>query len=131
MRWFRSNRVGGGWLALFALACQLVLAFGHVHVGNTGNGLGKVYSAALSIAAKGPDDAAATPASHRQNPNGVADDFCAVCASINLASSLIVPYAPAIIPPLSFVRELHWSWAAIQPVGFDHFLFDARGPPYI
>ncbi len=131
MRWFRSNRAGGGWLALFALACQLVLAFGHVHLGNATSSLGSVYSAALSISAVAADDhAAANPSSPQKKPNGAVDDFCALCASINLAGTLVVPDAPAINPPPSFVRELRWSLAAIEPAGFDHFLFDARGPPH-
>ena len=31
MRWFRANRILGSRLALFALAVQFVLAFGHIH----------------------------------------------------------------------------------------------------
>ena len=34
MGWFRSNRRGSGMLALFALAVQFVVAFGHVHLPN-------------------------------------------------------------------------------------------------
>jgi hypothetical protein len=40
MGWFRSSRSGVAWLAFFALACQLVLSFGHVHLGNFGGGSG-------------------------------------------------------------------------------------------
>ena len=31
MHWVRSNRYFGSWAALFALAIQLVLSFGHIH----------------------------------------------------------------------------------------------------
>ena len=31
MRWFWANRIFGGRLALFALAVQLALSFGHIH----------------------------------------------------------------------------------------------------
>ena len=31
MRWFRANKTFGSRLALFALAVQFVLAFGHIH----------------------------------------------------------------------------------------------------
>ena len=32
MHWVRSNRRFGSWAALFALAIQLVLSFGHIHL---------------------------------------------------------------------------------------------------
>jgi hypothetical protein len=35
MHWFRAQRAAT-WLALFALACQLALTFGHVHLDRPG-----------------------------------------------------------------------------------------------
>ena len=35
MYWVRSNRRFGSWAALFALAIQLVLSFGHIHIEDT------------------------------------------------------------------------------------------------
>src|SRR5262245_22367051 len=38
MRWVRANLQVGAWCALFALAMQFALSFGHVHVPGTGKG---------------------------------------------------------------------------------------------
>jgi hypothetical protein len=124
MRWFRSNGGGVAWLAIFALACQFVLAFGHIHSGN-------VISAALAISADASDGSAGTPPSPAQKvPTGLAQDFCAVCNHIGLANALVLPVSPATIPPISFIRELQWSLVAIGFASRDHFHFNARGPPH-
>jgi len=125
MSWFRSNRCGV-WLALFALACQLVLAFGHIHHGKAGG-----LPDAWAVAANASDNSASlTSPSHHKNPVGIADEFCAICASISLAGTLVVPTSPAVVPPIPSVKDLSWSFAAVEPVSFDHLLFNARAPPH-
>jgi hypothetical protein len=125
--WFRSNR--GRWLALFALACQLMLSFGHLH-------LGKVSVAPTGVAENGAlvvntgEDSAALPRAPPLNDSTKGGDFCALCASINLAASLVVPTAPMVVPPFSSDVAPTWSREGIEPVAFDHVFFDARGPPY-
>ena len=88
MRWFRSNMRWGVGCALFALALQFMLTFTHVHA----DGIGPLSAAALStrLAAQVPaalPDAPAVPAN--PHPEGGADDFCAICALIHVADSLI------------------------------------------
>jgi hypothetical protein len=134
MRWFRSYRLSVASLALFALACQFVLAFGHVDLGRSaGNSndwvvaatAGKAVSAAASIVAS-----ADLPLSPRQNkPGEPGDDFCAICASIGLTGALVIPGTPAVPPGISFFKQLHWSFAATAASSIDHFYFSARGPP--
>jgi hypothetical protein len=123
MRWFRSNRGAVAWWALFALACQLVLSFGHIHAGQFG-GRSTVWAAAEIGSADGP------PSSPEKNSIGLAGDFCAICASINLASSLILPILAIILAPRLFTEILPWSLAASEPASFDHRPFSARGPPH-
>jgi hypothetical protein len=126
MRWFRSNGGGVAWLAIFALACQFVLTFGHVHTGSV-----SVVSAASAISADGADSSARAPSSPAQKiPTGLARDFCAVCNHISLANALVLPASPAAIPPISFIQELHWPLAAIAFASRDHFHFNARAPPH-
>jgi len=125
MRWFRANRAAFAWLAFFALTCQLVLSFGHIHIGKLSNSPGE-----LAVLAPAGDGVAGTaPASPHKNPKGLAEDFCAICASISIASALVVPDAPATVPPISFVLVFQWTVATTEPLWSDHFLFDARGPP--
>ena len=134
MRWFRSHRLSVASLALFALACQVVLAFGHVDLGRiAGNSsdwavaatAGKAVSAAAAIVAS-----ADLPLSPRQNkPSGPGDDFCAICASIGLTGALVIPGTPAVPTAISFFKQLQWSFAATAAPSIDHFHFSARGPP--
>ena len=62
-RWMhriRNNRRFGGWLALFALAVQLVLSFGHVHL----EGIRGGADARISLITERPE----LPASPAQHP---------------------------------------------------------------
>src|SRR5215468_12241106 len=100
MRWFRSNRGGVAWLAFFALACQLLLSFGHVHVGKFSSG-----SAAWAAAEPGNTSADA-PSLPQKSPAGLAGDFCAICANISLANALVVPVLADILAPRLFTEIL-------------------------
>jgi hypothetical protein len=120
MRWFRSNRGVVAWLAFFALACQLVLSFGHVHAAQFGGG-------STAWAAAETEDA--VPPSPQKNPIGLAGDFCAICANISLANALILPILAIILAPRLFTEILAGSLAAKEPASFDHRPFSARGPP--
>ncbi len=134
MRWFRSQKLKVASLALFALTCQFVLSFGHVHLnGFAGQASNWAIAAAAGKAvagAPGNVTLADLPTSPPQkNPSGLGEDFCAICASINLAGTLIAPIAPTLVPEISFYKELHWSFVATQAQSIDHIHFNARGPP--
>ena len=121
MRWFRSKQSIIARLACLALACQVFIAFGHLHLSSFSGG-----SITLALSDGSASDSFA-PTQKKQN--GPAD-FCAICASINLASTLIIPILALILAPTSFVEVLRWSLAASEPAPFDHLPFHARGPPY-
>jgi hypothetical protein len=125
MGWFRSNRSAVTWLAFFALACQLLLSFSHVHVSKFSNG-----SATWATAETGDTSAAVAPPSPQKNPNGRSADFCAICANISLAGMLVVPVLAIILAPSLFTEVLRWSLTASEPASFDRLLFHARGPPH-
>jgi hypothetical protein len=120
MHWFRSQR-GLTWLAFFALACQLTLSFGHLH-------LGKVSLGLSSGAGNGAATVFVSPP--QKGASGGADDACAICASISLVSKLVAPGSPAFVPPRPDSSNLPQSSAVVAPSLFDHVLFDARGPPH-
>ena len=125
MRWFRSHKLKVASLALFALTCQFVLSFGHVH-------LNRFASNWAVAAVAGKVTLADFPTSPRQkNPSGLGEDFCAICASINLAGALLAPTAPTLLPEILFYKELHWSFAATQAQSIDRIHFNARGPPVV
>jgi hypothetical protein len=134
MRWFQSHKVTVAALALFALTCQFVLSFGHVHLnrfaGNAGNWAVAAAAGKAVAGTPGKVTLADLPTSPRQkNTGGLGDDFCAICANINLAGALIAPTAPTPLPGISFYKELHWSFVAARARSIDHIHFNARGPP--
>jgi len=122
MIWLRGNRERIAWLALFALACQLVLSFGHVHLGKN---VGNVWAGASDVDTIADQPAPAPP----PGPVTTPDDFCAICANINLAGALIVPILAAILSPASVLVELPKPQADLRPRFIAHLLFSARGPP--
>src|SRR5260370_40996772 len=113
MRWFRWNRGGVAWLAFFALACQLVMSFGHVHAGKFSGG-----SAAWAAAESGNASADIPPSSPQKKPTGPAGAFCALCANVNLAHTLGLPLLAIILAPRLFTAILPRSFAAGQPATF-------------
>ena len=123
MQFFRLHRLKVALLALFALTCQFVLAFGHIH-------LDRLAGNSSDWAGASTATPAVLPTSPRQNtPSGLGADFCAICANAGSAGAQVIPTSPAVPPRTSFVTELHWPFAAAAATSFDHFPFDARGPP--
>ena len=100
MRWVRSKTSAIAWLALFALACQLVLSFGHVHLGKPNTG-----TAWADLA----DDGKTTDHAPTQNPPapaGTIDEFCAICANISLAGVLLIPVVLALLAPVLLTARI-------------------------
>jgi hypothetical protein len=122
MGWFGSSRRGAVWLALFALACQFAVAFGHVHLGSFSGG---PVAGANSIRAI--EHPPAGPHPPRQHPNR--PDFCAICVNFALTGTLVAPASPLVLAPSLSVNVLLWPLATGEAVAFDHLTFDPRGPP--
>src|SRR5262245_4622484 len=120
MGWFRSNVRSGAWCALFALALQLVLSFGHVHV----QGGGRIGPVSLSALVAPAGSAPVSP----DDPKGVSD-HCDICALIQLASTASPSAAPSLPVPfvvttVRFTADPDIDLAASRPRSFQ-----ARGPP--
>jgi hypothetical protein len=114
---FRSRSRWGSYLALFALAFQLVVSFGHVHL--DGGAPGRA-----SIVAKAMVDPAG-----KQAP-AVADDHCPICALVHLAGTLTPSEAPT-LPQLAVFGRLRLQ-AAIEfdfAAALHHSPLGARAPP--
>lgn len=122
MRWFRSHIGLGSRLALFALAIQFVLSFGHIHVDKSLLSSASAASVAQQSASR--DGVPSSPQRH----NG-ADDFCAICATIGLLASSALPEAASLVVPVAAPSDWPHAFASTF-VPFDsHFHFQARGPP--
>ncbi len=121
MQWVRPNRRFGSWLALIALALQLALSFGHVHL----DGVRAGSSTDWVAGAKAPS----SPPSPAQHPANDADDYCAICATIHLASTSFLPDAPQL--PVPFVSQTveHFHHVAFVSVARQRTPFQSRAPP--
>jgi hypothetical protein len=117
MGWVRNRKRLGACFALAALTLQIVLSFGHVHL--DGIRSANAHNAAVVQASR------QLPA---QNP-GTDDDYCAICASIYLASTSVISHAPPLPAPLGFQRIEHRYSAARGIVEPRRVAFRSRAPP--
>jgi hypothetical protein len=124
MRWFRANKTFGSRLALFGLAVQIVLSFGHVHLDGIG-GKARSVAAANSLSVPLADTRDKNPAHRRP---GV-DDYCAICASIHLAGTALATAAPQLTLPAVSQRVDHSDYVAFVIVSPRRSLFQSRAPP--
>jgi len=125
MRWFRANRVFGGRLALFALAVQLVLAFGHIHREDI-YGPARPSAAAASIAVPAADESQPLPS---DRPAKHSDDYCAICATMSLLSTSFVAEAPQVPLPLVSYAIEHVDRVAVVFIAPRRAPFQSRAPP--
>jgi hypothetical protein len=116
-------------LALVALALQIVLSFGHVHLENVHlDGVRISHGAAASA-----HNTVAVQASGQlpaQNP-GNDDDYCAICASIFLASTSFVSQPPPLPVPVGFRRIEHSFGTAFGIIEPRRVAFRSRAPPAV
>ncbi|WP_371421771.1 DUF2946 family protein [Tardiphaga sp.] len=123
MKWFRTNIRNGAKLALFALAVQLILSFGHVH-GAT------VHAAPLDATiARAASAAAQTPATPDTDHHHRATDPCAICAVMAMAGTALFATPPVLLLPRATVLLQR-----ITEAEFDHLdaisgASQPRGPP--
>jgi hypothetical protein len=124
MGWVHRHKRRGAWLAFAALVLQIALSFGHVH-------LDGIRPVAAHNAIVVPHKAAIADASRQtpaQNP-GDDDDYCAICASIYLASTTFISHAPPLPVPLGFERIVHSYASASGSTEPRRVAFRSRAPP--
>src|ERR1700730_16340662 len=125
MRWFRSRKRAGSYLALFALAFQLAVSFGHVHLERIAPA--SVGASALAQAQPSADDLNAP--SNPTGREGLADDCCPICTLIHLAGALVPAEMPS-LPLPTVVGRLRLGVAPEFDLTASHAaLFRARAPP--
>lgn len=117
MRHFR-RRAQIGYLALVALATQLLLSFGHTHAP-------RVPDANLALACRTFFE----PANDQGCPPLKKHDDCALCWTVAAAGTLVMPEPPALPLPAT-VSESRLP-ERDRPLTLDIAVasFDARGPP--
>jgi hypothetical protein len=134
MNWFRKHVKTGSRLALFALAIQFALSFGHFH-GEVARAAPAIQAglvdADLAIAATLATQAA--PSEAAQQPSGHDTDQrtsdCAICAVLSLANNFLFATPPLLELPQA-VELLHLTTGAeFAHLGSLHPAFQSRAPP--
>jgi hypothetical protein len=136
MKWFRSNIKHGSRLALFALAIQFVLSFGHFHGSaaraapaiQSGPALSDISNASSLPAADAFGEPAQQPASD-QDSDRQQSDPCAICAVIALANAVLFATPPLLLLPQA-VELLYLSTdAEFVHLNSARGAFQPRAPP--
>jgi Protein of unknown function (DUF2946) len=128
VNWFRKHVKSGSRLALFALAIQFALSFGHFHGAAAQTVRLGLTDGDLAIAATlaALSDAAQQPSNHdtdRQTSD------CAICAVLSLANNFLFATPPLLELPQA-VELLHLTTGAgFTHLGSLHRAFQSRAPP--
>jgi hypothetical protein len=125
MNWFRARIRPFAQLALFALAVQMAVSFGHMHRDDLGlPRLAAIQGGHFQFHAA---QAMVSPADRDQYP--LSDDYCPICASI----ALLATGAPSLPPVMMAPPLVSRVWSSPTQLYFvatqTTFSFQARAPP--
>ena len=122
-RSYRKLRRGfPGWLALFAMAVQLVVSFGHMHPEDYRFLLRGHGAPMLSAGDFQPGSS---------SPLLPADDDCPICAATFLLGNAPMPVAATLPVPRGTALAAAPSGEALWLSPPRHFLFSTRAPPLV
>jgi hypothetical protein len=134
VNWFRKHLKHGSRLALFALAIQFALSFGHFHADvaraapaiQTGLADADFAIAAALTGQVAHSEAAQQPSNH-DTDRPTSD--CAICAVLSLANNFLFATPPLLELPQA-VELLHLTTGAeFAHLGSLHPAFRSRAPP--
>jgi hypothetical protein len=114
MRWFRRRCRYAAGVALFALALQFGLSFGHTHAQNTPR-------PTVSLTAPA-DDGSSPPGNHD-------DDYCSICAVLVLLTNAQTASAPVVLSPVVLAAAGQPSLPDTILSGSQRVAFRSRAPP--
>ena len=134
VKWFRNNVKHGSRLALFALAIQFALSFGHFHA------VAAAPAIPTSLAQADLDHApivaslgATNEAAQQQPPSNHDSDRpgegCAICAVISLANNLVFSGPPLLLLPQAVELLYLTTDAEFAHLNSLHTAFQSRAPP--
>lgn len=133
MKWFRRNIRTGSRLALFALALQLVLSFGHSHHFDAAHAAPAIQTGLSQIDldhAQAPATEATSPAQPAGHDNHhPANEPCAICAVMSMANQMLFA-TPALLLVPDAVELLYLvTDAEFSHLGSLRSAFQSRAPP--
>jgi hypothetical protein len=135
MKWFRSNIRHGSRVALFALAVQFALSFGHFHAVSAQAAPAIQSGAALSdlssslATSSATDESAQQQSPSRHDSDRQAGDPCAICAVIALANAALSATPPLLLLPLAVEFLYLTTDAEFVHLNSASVAFQPRAPP--
>ena len=130
MKWFRRHIKTGARLALFALAVQLVLSFGHFHFdaarADVQIGLSDVDLS--SVAGVAPAEASQPQPDHHDSDRHPGQN-CAVCAVLSLAGNMLLSTPPVLLLPEAVDLLYRVTDAEFTHLNSARLPFQSRAPP--
>jgi hypothetical protein len=131
MYWFRSHSRLSSGLAIFSLALQLALSFGHIHLRDIVGSTHASTSVAAATAAprSGEQPARATPTDRTSHEHE--DEYCAVYALNNLLGSAQITQPPPRPLPCLFRFVGLFAGHEADLAESHHGLSRARAPPIV
>ncbi|WP_424629522.1 DUF2946 family protein [Bradyrhizobium sp. SYSU BS000235] len=118
MKWLRSNAKRLSMLALFALALQFGLSFGHIHVDH-----------ALAAPTAVSDQASASSADGNGHHQDDPADICAICVTVAMANALVDATPPVLPVPLDANAAEISADFAHHVTATRRVAFHSRAPP--
>src|SRR4051812_21987511 len=136
MKWFRQHIKTGSRLALFALAVQFALSFGHFHV-SAAQAAPAIQTGLIQADladAQGVGANGATGAAQQHQPSGSDTDqqpadACAICAVIALAGNVLFATPPLLLLPQAVELLYLTTDAEFAHLGLGRSSFQSRAPP--
>jgi hypothetical protein len=138
MKWFRSKAKYGARLALFALAVQFVLSFGHFHwdAAQAAPSINAI-TAPPALPSTGQSAASVQPAANSAQPQPANDhpakhhphDTCAICNVMAMAGSAMFAEPPLLMLPQAYHFLYLTTDAEFSHLATQHADFQPRAPP--
>jgi hypothetical protein len=122
MRFVRAHQTSWTCVALLALLVQIVVSLAHIHRDDLVPVVSESVPSASRLNPALPDDSR-SPAPTRDH------DFCAICASMALVGSVVLPQPPTVVLATVPCRVGLIQRAIILASTDQHRDFQARGPP--
>ena len=131
MKWFRRHIKTGSRLALFALALQFVLSFGHFHF-NAAQAAPAIQTLtdltqAQSLAGDAPRQAEQQPTGH--DDGQPSNEPCAICAVMAMANQLVFATPALLLLPDAVELLFLATDAEFAHLGSLWPAFQSRAPP--
>jgi hypothetical protein len=129
MKWLRSKIKHGSRLALFALAVQFALSFGHFHEDAVQAAPAIQFGPANGLSAADPvSEVAQQPASNHDSDQQPSD-VCAICAVLALANAMLFATPPLLLLPQAIEILYLTTDAEFVHLNSARVAFQPRAPP--